>query len=271
MIGTPASPSGGEASLSWAADSESHGVRERRFDIDYCGRRVPGVLWSPAVEERPSPLVLLGHGASSSKRQDYVVSMARRLVRHRAFAAAAIDGPVHGDRRHDVRPGAPSTSQLVFLDFAQRWAGDEAMTDEMVADYKATLDSLQQIEGIAEGPAGYWGLSMGTILGLPFVAADDRITVAVLGLMGVTGPTRERIASDAAALTCPVLFLLPWDDELFDRASGLELFEAIGSARKCLHANPGVHGAVPREELSSSEEWIAQHLVGGDPQVPADS
>ncbi len=45
------------------------------------------------------------------------------------------------------------------------------------------------------------------------------------------------------------------------RESGLALFDAIGSARKSLHANPGGHADVPMFEAESSERFFARHLT----------
>jgi dienelactone hydrolase len=182
------------------------------------------------------------------------VALGRRLVRRLGYAAAAIDGPVHGHRRQGEGPFLP------FFEFGQMWAGDPQMTDAMVADWRATLDALQDEPEIGTGPVGYWGLSMGTILGLPTVAAESRIRVAVLGLMGLTGPTKSRIAADAATMSCPVLFLLQWHDELFPRQKVFDLFDAIGSSDKRLHAHPGRHGEVPLEEFEASEHFLALHL-----------
>ncbi|MGH9083625.1 MAG: dienelactone hydrolase family protein, partial [Acidimicrobiales bacterium] len=209
----PAPPA--PAPLTWGEeDATSGGVRRRRFDV---GGSVPGLLWTPA-DGAPSPLVLIGHGGSGSKSEHYVAGLARRLVLRHRTAAAAIDGPVHGDRRPD--PDAPPG--LVLLEWAQRWANDgEAMTDGMVADWRATIDALAPLPEIGDGPVGWWGLSLGTILGLPLVAADERIGAAVLGLMGLTGPTRERIGRDAARVRCPVLFFVQWDDTLFPRRDAL--------------------------------------------------
>ena len=44
------------------------------------------------------------------------------------------------------------------------------------------------------------------------------------------------------------------------RASGLALFDVIGSADKTLHANPGRHAQVPWFEVDSSERFFARHL-----------
>jgi len=237
-------------------DLIAKGVRERRFDIERDGRIVPGLLWTPPDATGPRPLVLIGHGASGSKREDYVVALGRRLVRHLGYAAATIDGPVHGDRRKS----SGSVPAMPFFDFGQMWSSDTTMTDSMVADWRATLDALHALPDIGAGPAGYWGLSMGTILGLPLVAAEPRISVAVLGLMGLTGPTRSRIGADAPMVRCPVLFLMQWHDELFPRERVYELFDALGSPDKRLHAHPGRHGDVPVEEFEASERFLALHL-----------
>ena len=118
------------------------------------------------------------------------------------------------------------------------------------------------------GPVGWWGLSMGTILGLPVVAAEPRISVAVLGLMGLTGPSKDRLRTDAAALTCPLLFLVQWDDELFARERAFDLFTEFGTTDKRLHANPGTHIQVPAEEFVGSVEFLARHLTADDGQAP---
>ena len=82
-----------------------------------------------------------------------MVALGRRLVRHHGFAAAAIDGPVHGDRRTSP-DGLPT---LAFLEFSQLWAMDPGMTDHMVADWRTALDALQGLPEIGAGPVGWWG------------------------------------------------------------------------------------------------------------------
>lgn len=242
--------------IEWVDEPRSErGVLERRFDLEVSGRRVPGLLWTPQAASGPRPLVLLGHGGSLHKRSAYILGLARRLVRHHAFAAAAIDGPVHGDRR----PDGGRDPAVVGPDFRKDWERP-GFTDEVVEDWKATLDAFSKLPELGEGPVGYWGLSMGTICGLPFVAAEPRVRAAVLGLMGVQGPTGRRMADDARKLRCPVLFLQQWDDELVPRERAAALFDAIASPDKQLHANPGRHAAVPAREVRASEDFLALHL-----------
>jgi len=244
--------------VEWLGERVSGDTRERRFDVTRAGRTVPGVLWTP-LGSGASALVLIGHGASGHKHTDYVADVGRAFAR-RGMAAAAIDGPVHGDRRadHGAHP------QLTFLEFCQAWSSDPSMIDSMVADWSAVLDQLLAVEKIG-GPIGWWGVSMGTIIGLPFVAADGRVGAAVLGLMGLTGPTRERFASDAPKVACPLLFLVQWGDEMFPRQSSFDLFDALGSEDKRLYAHPGRHGELPAEAFRLSESFLARRLVADGP------
>lgn len=217
---------------------------------------MPGIVWTPTDQGAPRPLVLIGHGATRHKRIDYVVALARRLVRDHGVAAVAIDGPGHGERR-----STPADEVTLFSEFLAEWSRP-ATTDEMIADWKATLDLVQSFPHVGAGPVGYWGLSMGTIYGIPLAATEPKVQVAVFGLMGLVGPTRARLAADAATLRSPVLFIQQWDDSLIPREHSSELFEAIGSPDKRLHAHPGDHAQVPPEELAFSAEFLAGHLLG---------
>jgi hypothetical protein len=221
------------------------GVTERRFDVHgHGGRTVPGILWTP-VDAAARALVLVGHGAWLDKRTPYVVSLARRLVRHHGIAAVAIDGPEHGER---ARTGAA-------------WWTDEE-TDAVTADWRATLAACRARDDIGvDVPLGYWGLSMGTIFGLPFAVSEPDVRVAVLGLMGAIGPTAGRLAEAAAALTQPLLFVVQWDDEIAPRDKAIALFGTFASADKRMVVNPGPHSAVPLETFELTEAFLAKHLV----------
>jgi dienelactone hydrolase len=239
--------------MKWTgAGTTSKGVRERGFALERGGHSVPGIAWTPENAQAPTPVVLIGHGGSGHKREPHILALARRLVRHHGIAAAAIDGPLHGDR-------APAGAQPTLA--ARRAAyRDGQVLDGMIADWKATLDALQKLPEIGVGKVGYWGLSMGTMFGLPFVAAEPRIAVATLGLMGTGVFADGRLERDATSVTCPVLFLQQWDDELIPRERAAALFGAIASADKRLHAHPGAHAAVPPEEFAFTEAFLAKRL-----------
>ena len=237
---------------------ETHGsVVEEELTFARGDRTIPGRWWQPEGTVM-GPLILIGHGGSGSSSEDYVVALARRMVREHGCLCVAIDGPVHGRRRGD----RSSESALVMLDFSQAWANDPTMTDEMVADWQAAMTAVLGALGLLERPLGWWGLSMGTILGLPVVAAEPRITACVLGLAGVIGPTSDRLAADAGAIGCPTLFLAQRDDELFGFEPVVELYDAIAAPDKQLRVAPGSHAQVSVETFAATMEFLDGRLRG---------
>jgi pimeloyl-ACP methyl ester carboxylesterase len=231
--------------MEWFGDaSTSRNVTDRGFRMEVDGRVVPGVLWTPA-EGDAGALVLLGHGGGANKRAPYIVAVARQLVRHHGIAAIAIDGPGHGDRED-------------ASGFDEGWEPAGA-TSDIIVDWQRALD--QGLDHLGVMPVGYFGLSMGTMMGLPLVAAEPRITAAVLGLMGTWGPNREALVAAAPKVGIPLRFLLQWDDEIVPRDRCLALFDLIGSRKKCLHANPGPHADVPATEMRGVSQFLGEHLV----------
>ena len=228
-------------------------VREQAFRVECEGRIIPGILWRPSKATRTDKIVLLGHGGTLNKRANYILATARHLVRQEGIAAISIDGPGHGERKRRE----PADVTQAREDFVEAWSEPEA-DEKIVADWKAALNAVQAEFG--EGPVGYFGLSMGTMMGIPLIAAEPRIRAAVLGLMGTWGPNRERLIEDAPKIHCPVRFLAQWDDEVVPRESVLDLFDRIGSKGKNLRAHPGRHVQVPAEEMRSVIDFLASHL-----------
>ena len=236
----------------------SDGVCEQDFTLD----GIPGVLWFPAGAAGPRPLVLLGHGGGGGhKTATGLLARSRRLVTGCGFAAAAIDMPGFGDRAKTEQD-----ERFVAEIRARQAAGEPigplvarhnaALAEQAVSEWRSVLDALQALDVVGPGgPVGYWGVSLGTRIGVPLAAAEPRITAAVFGLA-----SRDMLAEAAARVAIPVEFLLQWDDELVPREEGLALFDAFASAEKTLHANPGRHGQVPAFELASTERFFARHL-----------
>jgi dienelactone hydrolase len=254
-----------EVHMNWRDDPlVSMGVSERPFYATCRGEQIPGILWEPEEAAGRLPLVLLGHGGKSEKRNPASLSLARRLVRRHGIAVCAIDAIDHGERGAIVDTGdGPLQAEFMAL-----WKRSDTF-DRMNADWAATLDELLASERFDPARIGYWGLSMGTMLGLPFVASEPRISAAVLGACGFTGPGAvagrfaERLRVDAPNVGCPVLFIVQWDDEIFHRAGALDLFDAIGSRDKRMHVHSGKHGDVPMEAADATREFLAARLCGG--------
>ncbi|MFE0513135.1 dienelactone hydrolase family protein [Streptomyces sp. NPDC058964] len=243
--------------MRFTSEASLGGVREQLFVLG----EIPGVLWTPEDAVGSRPVIVFGHGGGRHKKAPDVVNLARRFVTECDFAVVAVDVPGHGDRPVDEEYNRIATQNQARVeageDLAPLIAGFQAMVArQTVPEWRAVLDAVQQLEHVGVSPVGYWGVSLGCGLGVPFVAAEPRVRAAVLGLGGILAK-----AEDAGRITVPVEFLVQWDDERVPRDQGLALFDALASADKTLHANSGKHGDIPEFELDSTLSFFSRHLA----------
>jgi dienelactone hydrolase len=251
-------------SLRWLGEPISEGgVTERRFSIERESGAVPGILWTPTEHASPVPLVLMGHGGSGHKRADRQLMLGRRFASVSQLAAAAIDGPFHGDRIAEKVDRRQYQAMMAAI-------GVEKVTDGMVDDWGVTLDILGQLDDIDGERVAYVGFSMGTRFGLPYVAAaGGRLRCAVLGKNGMRQSSSMATAANMAArferdapnINLPLLFHVQWDDELFPRDGQFELFDLFGTSDKRLIAFPGPHGAAAPEAVQAWCAFVTRHLA----------
>lgn len=242
--------------MRFTSQTSAGGVTEQIFILG----EIPGVLWTPEGAAGTRPLILMGHGGGQHKKAPGIVARAHRFVVECGFAVAAVDVPGHGDRPKDEEYDRIATAMQARVDAGEELApliaGFQALVArQTVPEWRAVLDALQEVQHVGAGPVGYWGVSLGCGLGVPFVAAEPRVRAAVLGLGGAFAS-----AGAAAQITVPVEFLVQWDDERVPRDQSLALFDALASADKTLHASPGKHADLPSFETDSSLRFFARHL-----------
>jgi pimeloyl-ACP methyl ester carboxylesterase len=237
----------------WGATTVSDGVAQRRFWASRGTQQVPAVLWLPAEPAGRCPLVLIGHGGAGHKLDESRVTLSRLYATQYGCATVAIDGPWHGER---ARPGdrdAPAIANEVV--------------DSMVADWRAVLDAVSAIPEVDGARVAYGGMSMGTMFGIPLVAAEPRIGVAVLGLCGLVRADGEplgigeRLAADAPNVHCPAFYVVQWDDELFTREGQFALFDLLGAEDKRLYASRGGHAEAPDHARTAAAAFLALQLT----------
>jgi dienelactone hydrolase len=250
-------------------ERSENGVTERLFDLTVDGERVPAVIWSPEGARGERPLVLMGHGGSQHKKINTLAARARHFAQRLGYATLAIDAPGHGDRisREQaarlaeevgarVRGAAGSNPQMS----AEMMKTMQDRTRRAVPEWKAALDAAQGLDFVGKHPQiGYWGVSMGTAIGVPFVANEPRIKCAVFGLAGLR-PGQTAFEDAAKAITIPVEFVFQWEDAVAPRENGIALFNAFGSKEKTMHINPGGHVEIPNFEGSSWERFFVRHI-----------
>ncbi|MBA4856983.1 dienelactone hydrolase family protein [Nocardia farcinica] len=235
------------------------GVLERRFVLG----DIPGILWTPGFGSAPAPLVLVGHPGGLPTMYPRLVARAVHAVAN-GFAAATIELPGCGERprsvaadearaelRQAVAAGAPVADEIVDRLVLP-------LVEQAAPEWRAALDALLAVPGIG-GPVGYSGGVFA--LGIRLALVEPRIAAAVL-FAGSYVP--RAMLDEARRVRIPLLVLLQWDDEGNDRRQALEVFDALGSREKTLHANMGGHTGVPWFEGDDANRFFARHLKSAD-------
>ena len=197
--------------MRFTSETVADGIREQLFTIG----DIPGVLWTPAECSGPRPLVLIGHGGGQHKKGSEVVSRAFPYVTSCGFAVAAIDAPGTGDR-----PEHSEIRRLVAVIEERRGCGRARWARRGPPSTKSWRRSSYPTgrppwthcrtwtPSARPGPSGTTVCPQGGEMGIRLVAAEPRITAAVLGLIG-----SDWLTDTAAGITIPVEFVLQWDDE----------------------------------------------------------
>jgi pimeloyl-ACP methyl ester carboxylesterase len=237
----------------------SEDVTEREFTVHVEGRTVPGVAWIPSSTPSPCPVVLIGHGGTfggtGHKRAEGQVRLARLLAERHRVAAMAIDMPGAGDRPEAAAEAKRREGMSIEDALRDLWTA-ESIADT-TADWRGAVAFVQDELGLGDAPLGYWGLSGGTMFGLPLVASEPRITVAVLGLNGAV----PMMMQHAPQVRCRVLYIHNLDDQFGATETGLELFRALGTDDKRFHAFPGGHGSIPPDEIEYCASFLSEALT----------
>lgn len=237
----------------WTTTKDSKGNVTREFVVDRGDRRaLTGSVWLP---EKPGAdtLMLFGHGASGDRYQEPIAHLAGRFQKA-GIPSLSIDGPVHGQRK--IGDGARGA----FGEELQR----ETHVPDMLDDWNEAIDLAKTVDEISATKLGYFGLSMGSIYGIPLVASRPDVSVATLGLVGMTAilPQGEAFLAMTRQIEIPLLFLMQLEDELFPRDGCLEVFDAFASDDKRMHCNPGLHPEIPQEEIDFSFEFMTGYING---------
>jgi hypothetical protein len=230
------------------------GVLERRFTLG----DAPGILWTAA--SAPAPLILVGHPGGLQRMYPRVAGRARYYVAEHGFAAATLELPGSGDR-----PRSPAAEQARADLHRAMEAGEPVdeivdalvlpLVEAAVPEWQAVMDVLLALPEINDGPVGCEG---GLIaIGIRLALVEPRIAAANL-FAGSFVPAS--MVEEARQVTIPLQVLLQWDDEGNDRRAALDLFDALGSREKTLHANLGGHTGVPAFEIEAGARFFDRHL-----------
>lgn len=223
------------------------------FTVHHDERVIPATFWNarePAGAR--SPVILLQHGGPFHKRHERTNWLVATVVERTGGAVLLIDGPIHGRRRQDQ----PSVEQMLAA-FERHWRADPGI-EAMVSDWRIALDVVLQQGWADPNRVAWFGTSMGTAYGIPLCAADTRIKAAALGMWGTDWGHETSLLEHARRMRTPALFQIKADDEIFSTDGQRQLFDALGSANKCLHTYPGGHSLTAPGQLDELLDFVAR-------------
>ena len=122
------------------------------------------------VTKTPMPVVMLQHGLNRTKEDMLSDTMKAGLVKA-GFAGFAIDAALHGERK------APGKEPITAF-----FSADKTPIYQTVADLRRGLDYLATVPEVDAKRIGYYGVSMGGMMGALAAGLDPRIRAPVLVL-----------------------------------------------------------------------------------------
>ncbi len=209
---------------------------------------IPSSIWSG--NEKPTGVVLLGHGLGVDRHDQTVMRPMEILVQKHGAAVVVPEIPLHG-----VRAELPFNTPEIVERWQQFWisGGVDSICRELTA---LAHFCMERFAGL---PLAYFGVSLGTQYGIPFLAQNESICSAVLGLFGSHPPPKTPVMNRfAPAVSCPSYFIQKLDDEIHPAETTSHLFATIGAKEKVLDSTRGRHADVSEDTVRSACRFLTQ-------------
>jgi len=225
-------------------------ISERQIDVPYLDHRnIPCSVWS--ASDSPRGVVLLGHGLGVDRSHETVVHPMEILVTEHQAAVVVPEIPLHG-----VRAELPYDTPEIVDRWQHFWVSGGV---ELICSELQRLTSFCG-EYFDDLPVAYFGASLGTQYGIPFLAQTGDIKSAVLGLFGSYPPPKTPVMNRfAPAVRCPIYFIQKLDDEIHPAESTAHLFSTLGATEKILDSTSGRHVEVSEETIRNACDFLARN------------
>lgn len=236
------------------------------------GQRVPAHLVMPADAGAALPVVIVGHGAGGGKDEPRMQALLGAWARH-GFACITADAPLHGERGGPVIDNPRQLFERPFsgLDFVVQY----------VVDLMRAVDYLETRTDVDTSRLGYAGFSLSTVLGVQFVALEQRVKAASFALGGagflhflsgmIPAERRDEYELVAALMDPmhyapliaprPVIMLNAMRDTLLPPPLGHILYNALKEPKE-IHWYDGPHGDIPQGEFDWIRRFFSAQLCG---------
>jgi hypothetical protein len=231
---------------------------------------IPATLFVPRDASSDAPLLLLGHGAHTSKDDPTMQVLARALARGVGAGVATIDCPGHGERR------PADLDDAAFDALVQQNMTDLAVFEQLAREWPLVAAAARTADPRLTGALGYAGFSMGSVFGFGIVPElHDVVAVllAVGGLLDEHHPDSAAAARNAARNAIiragaarfgdrQVLMTNMTHDEHFPIVGALEVFGLLPGPKR-MGVWEGTHEQLNAESMTLAIEFFKEHLKAG--------
>lgn len=137
-------------------------------------KKVTGLLSIPKKIAHPVPVIVLVHGLGDHKAVDYI-EYGNAFFLNNGYAVMRIDLSDHGERKGNFY-------KFDLTGPYKHWTRNIVV--QSVFDLRRAIDFLETRKELDPARIGYYGISLGGIIGTVFSGADDRIKVPIVALAG---------------------------------------------------------------------------------------
>jgi len=243
----------------------THAIYQLSYQSTH-NKRVKALFTTP-LKAGKHPVVLLLHGVGDSKSVDYIEFSHDHLVKS-GYAVLRIDIDEHGDRKvKDYKFSMTGTYRY--------WSRD--VVTQTVFDLRRAVDFLETRSDIDLNRIGYFGISLGGIIGTIFSAVDQRIQVPIIVIAGGGFNMLFGIHAFSESTTSylsifdpihfvahisprPLLMLNAEEDEIIPPILSQNLYDKAGEPKEIIWY-PSTHRTVPLgRALTDAEAWFEKHM-----------
>jgi len=230
-------------------------------------KKVTGLLTLPRKTEQPLPCIILMHGLGDRKTVDYIEAGNQYLL-DAGYAVLRLDISNHGDRlKYDY--------DFDLTDGYRYWTRD--LITQTVFDLRRAVDFIQTREELDHQRIGYYGISLGGIIGTILCSVEERIEVPVIVLAGgnlnlmfgkkaLSGDTKnylsiiDPINYVAKISPRPLLMINAEDDDVVPPITSKLLFKAAKKPKEIIW-HPARHHTLPIEKAyPEGIQWFDRYL-----------
>ncbi|MGB5556348.1 MAG: alpha/beta fold hydrolase [Flavobacteriaceae bacterium] len=230
-------------------------------------RKVTGLLSIPKNRQGPLPVIILMHGLGDHKAVDYV-EFGNNLLLKNGYAVMRIDICDHGQRKKDEY-------DFDLTGTYKYWTRN--VISQTVFDLRRTIDFIETRKELDAARIGYYGISLGGIIGTVFCGVDERVKVPVVALAG--GQLNLLYKKDAFSKEAkdfvsiieplnfvsqisprPLLMLNASNDEIIPPTMSTLLFDKAKAPKEIIWYN-AKHRDAPLETIyGDGLEWFNKNL-----------